>query len=65
MTMEYLIAICGLSALCAGWVVLQRWIARVDPDLADSGHCGGGCCGDKFCDIARNDPWVTDSSETS
>jgi hypothetical protein len=31
----YLIAIAGLTALCAAWVLFQQWIARVDPEQGD------------------------------
>ncbi len=52
--MNHLLAILGLGLLCACWVLLQRWIARLDPDIGDSRHCGGGCCGDKLRDIERS-----------
>jgi len=37
----FVIAVLGLGGLCAGWVVLQRWLARVDPDAPGvEGRCG-------------------------
>ncbi len=51
----YLIAIAGLTALCAAWVLFQQWIARVDPEQGDCavrrGGCGGcGCSNPKGSD---------------
>ena len=40
--MDYLIAAIGLGILCGGWAMLQRWIARIDPEVGDR-PCGGGC----------------------
>jgi len=43
---EYLWAVLGLAALCAGWVLFQRWLERVDPDgrrIEDAGGCGRRC----------------------
>ncbi len=37
-----LLAILGLGLLCGGWVLFQRWIARVDPEAPG---VEGGCCG--------------------
>jgi hypothetical protein len=47
-----LIAISALAAACAGWVVLQRWVARRDPgNPGVARECDGGCGGcDKSCD---------------
>ncbi|WP_133512970.1 hypothetical protein [Candidatus Thiosymbion oneisti] len=45
---EYLGASLGLAALCAGWVVFQRWLERVDPDgrrSEDPQGCGRSCSG--------------------
>ena len=43
---EALIAVLGLALLCGGWVLFQRWIARVDPEApgveGNCGRCGGG-----------------------
>ncbi len=41
--MEYLIAAIGLGALCGSWVLLQRWIARMDPEIGERPPCSGGC----------------------
>ena len=43
--MHELLAILSLGILCGAWVVFQRWLARVDPDLAQQGSCCGGCSG--------------------
>jgi hypothetical protein len=53
---DVLLSVVSLAALCAGWVALQRWIARVDPELERKGPCGG-CCGDKLCEIEKKDTW--------
>jgi hypothetical protein len=37
-----LLAVVGLGLLCGGWVLFQRWIARVDPEAPG---VEGGCCG--------------------
>lgn len=49
------VAILAVAALCAGWVLFQRWIARLDPELPGikrscsgcavpgAGGCKGGC----------------------
>ena len=37
-----LITVVGLGLLCGGWVLFQRWIARVDPEAPG---VEGGCCG--------------------
>lgn len=39
-----LAAVVGLGLLCGGWVLFQRWIARVDPEApgVEGGCCGGG-----------------------
>ena len=42
----YLLAIAGLAALCAAWVLFQLWLQRVDPEYRGmKAGCGG--CGDK------------------
>jgi len=44
----YLWASLGLAVLCAGWVLFQRWLERVDPDgrrIEDSRGCGRRCSG--------------------
>jgi hypothetical protein len=44
----HLLAILTLGALCGGWVLLQRWIAKREPEVAKvkraCGACGGGEC---------------------
>ena len=43
-----LLAILGLTALCAAWVWFQIWLKRQDPDKP-SLHSGCGGCG-KRCE---------------
>lgn len=53
-----LLTVLALAALAGGWVLLQRWLARLDPELPGiqrscsgcpvpgvdgAGGCGGGC----------------------
>jgi len=45
---SYLWSVLALAALCAGWVLFQRWLARVDPDgrrIEDTSGCSGACSG--------------------
>jgi hypothetical protein len=40
----HLLAIAALGAVCGGWVAVQRWVARRDPQapgVERSGSCGG------------------------
>ncbi len=40
----HLLAIAALGALCGGWVAVQRWVSRLDPEapgVEGSGSCGG------------------------
>ncbi len=45
----HLIAIAALALLCGAWVLVQRWIARRDPQALGvegrCGHCGKGKAG--------------------
>ena len=44
--LKHLIAIIALAALCAGWVLFQRWLKRTDPDargVEDASGCSGNC----------------------
>jgi len=49
---SYVWSVLALAALCAGWVLFQRWLQRVDPDggrIEDAAGCGSkcsGCCRD-------------------
>jgi hypothetical protein len=38
--MNQLFAVIFLGVLCAGWIVLQRWIASIDPDIGANPHIG-------------------------
>jgi hypothetical protein len=56
--LHYLIPILGLAALCGGFVWLQIWIRRHDPDsrsiLERGCHGrGDGSCGKDDCSGAR------------
>jgi hypothetical protein len=37
------VAIAAVAALCAGWVLFQRWIARMDPELPGIKRSCSGC----------------------
>ncbi|MCB2261961.1 MAG: hypothetical protein LGR52_03345 [Candidatus Thiosymbion ectosymbiont of Robbea hypermnestra] len=44
----HLWAVLALAVLCAGWVLFQRWLARIDPDgrrIEDARDCGSRCSG--------------------
>jgi len=43
----HLLAVLALALLCGGWVLLQSWIARHDPEAPTiESRCGGcGGCG--------------------
>lgn len=46
--MTYVVGAVSMAALCAGWVLVQRWIAHHDPDIRgpeDGSHGCGGCTG--------------------
>lgn len=36
-------AILAVAALCAAWVLVQRWIARLDPELPGIKRSCSGC----------------------
>jgi hypothetical protein len=40
-----LLAVAGLVAACALWVVVQRWAQRVDPQSPGLDRCCRGCAG--------------------
>ena len=46
--MTHLLAILGLAALCAGWVLFQQWLKRMDPEKEDY-RPGCGACGSSGC----------------
>lgn len=37
------LAVLAVAALAGGWVVFQRWIARVDPELPGLKRSCSGC----------------------
>lgn len=50
----YVLAIFGLGLLCGGWVVLQRLVARDDPQAGSRrGGCASCSCGEAAC---KNEP---------
>jgi len=52
--MSHLVAILGLGLLCAGWVLVQRWISKRDPETGGRVELGSkGGCG--FCGAAEKD----------
>lgn len=38
-----LLSILGLALVCGGWIALQRWIARLDPDIPGIQRSCSGC----------------------
>ncbi len=54
--LEHLFGILGLVALCAGWVLFQEWLKRVDPERgefkAGCSGCGSGSCNSKKKKVA-------------
>jgi hypothetical protein len=44
--LDHLFGILGLVALCAGWVLFQEWLKRVDPE---KGNFKAGCAGCGSC----------------
>ena len=44
--LTHLFAILGLVALCAGWVLFQEWMKRIDPEKREY-RPGCGACGNK------------------
>jgi len=39
------LGVVGLAALCGAWVLVQRFVARHDPEAPGvEGGCGGGSC---------------------
>lgn len=52
----HLIAVLGLALVCAGWIALQRWIARRHPELPGIVRpCAGCVCDGEGCDRSRSD----------
>jgi hypothetical protein len=47
--MKYILALIGITLLCAAWVKFQLWLKHIDPDRGDfhpgCGACQGGSCG--------------------
>ncbi|MDH5785386.1 MAG: hypothetical protein OEZ16_07225 [Chromatiales bacterium] len=52
--MSHFIALIGLTLLCAGWIILQQWLRRVDPDRGEyqpgCGACSSGGCNSRNSD---------------
>ena len=49
--MNHLFAIIGLAIACILWGLLQRWIARIDPDIGNDPHCS--CHGAELRDMDK------------
>lgn len=47
--MPYAIPVLALAALCGCWVVVQRWIAKCDPESPGIHRRCDGCPGDEHC----------------
>lgn len=55
---EHLVAVLALALLCGGWVLVQAWVARLDPEQpgvegSRCGRTGGVCsgeCGGEACE---------------
>jgi len=47
---QYAIPILALALLCAAWVVVQRWIAKRDPESPGIHRRCDGCPGDDHCE---------------
>ena len=45
-----IVAIVSLGVACALWVLLQRWIARIAPDLPSIERSCTGCAHETTCD---------------
>jgi hypothetical protein len=50
--MSHLLALIGLSLLCAAWVLFQRWLARQDPEKKAGYRPGCGACSN--CSVEHN-----------
>jgi hypothetical protein len=46
--MKYILALVGITLLCAAWVKFQLWLQRIDPQREGfrpgCGSCQGGSC---------------------
>lgn len=46
--MKYILALIGITLLCAAWVKFQLWLQRIDPQRGGyrpgCGSCRGGSC---------------------
>lgn len=51
--MKHLLALIGLTLLCAAWIQFQLWLKRVDPDKGDY-QPGCGACQSSSCDQVGN-----------
>jgi len=60
--MTHLLALVGLTLLCAAWIAFQLWLKRLDPDKGDfhpgCGACQGGSCHSGGC-ATDNEKTVT------
>ncbi len=49
----YILAVLGLAALCGGWILMQMWTGKLDPE---QGEYKGGCaaCNAADCDNRKS-----------
>ncbi|MEW7977004.1 MAG: hypothetical protein AB2814_06055 [Candidatus Sedimenticola endophacoides] len=47
--LNHLLALLGLSLLCALWVLFQRWLLRREPGRGEAYRPGCGACANKGC----------------
>jgi len=45
----HILALLGLVALCAAWVLFQQWLVRQDPERGEAFKPGCGACGSGGC----------------
>ena len=50
--LTHFLAILGLVTLCAGWVLFQEWLKRIDPQKGEY-RPGCGACSNDSCKKAK------------
>jgi len=63
--MTHLFALIGLSLLCAGWMLFQRWLAKQDPERDEVFKPGCGACSSKSCPRRDAEGSDTDNRDKS
>ena len=51
--MNHLLALIGLTLLCAAWIMFQLWLKRVDPNKGEF-QPGCGACQSSSCSKSGN-----------